>query len=111
LTAQSLALRSWVDGRQFPKDAFFETIDTCKTLLASKHKPADGDDPPSDHALAIMLAGTLDEQGQLLAYALERQTVAFKDEQEWLKVCLAAAWVVLQVYEKACKDGSWQPSP
>jgi hypothetical protein len=105
--ARQLALRSWVDGRSFPRESYFETIDGGRELLARHNKDAD----ESRHGVVILIAGALDEEGLLLTHMLDKGTYSRDSSEDrearWFRVCLAAAWVVLQAYEKDCKAGKW----
>ncbi len=105
---EALALRSWVESKAFPRESYFETIDLCKERLGH-HQPEDEDDEPSKDAIPPMLAAALDYEGRLLTYVLAQETMAIEDEARWGNICLAAGWVVLQLYEKACRNGEWPP--
>jgi hypothetical protein len=105
--AKQLGLRSWVARKGFPREIYFETIDLLKANFA-RHSAAE----PRDEVLAGCLAYTIDHEGVLLTHVLEAGTYKLSEgdgdpDRRWLKVCQAAAWVVLQAYAKACKDGEW----
>ena len=105
--AATLALRSWVDGKKFPQEKYFETIDLARPLLA-RHGAGNGE--PRPELVVMILTTTLDEEGLLLTYVLEKGTYPLDvedREMRWLRCCQAAAWVILQAYERACKAREW----
>lgn len=104
---ERLALQSWVDGKQFPRDAHFESIDAFKGRLG-KHQQEE-DASLLNAKLATMVAGALDVEGYLLTYVIEQGTYPIDDEETWGNICLAAGWVVLQRYERECTNEKWTP--
>ncbi len=91
---------------------YFETVDGAKGLLA-RHKGAEAEEP-RDELIANTVASVLDHEGLLLTYVLKEGTYSLDTEDRemrWLRVCQAAAWVVLQAYERACKAGEWPKEP
>jgi hypothetical protein len=107
--AQQLALRSWVASSKFPHDTYFETIDELKKRLrrhAPRDDPDSADDPPPE-AIVVPVATMLDREGLLITHVLDTGTYSADDPDRWHRACLAAAWVVLQAYEKECKAGRW----
>jgi hypothetical protein len=109
---RQLALQSWVASSSFPLDEYCETIDELKGPLG-RHAPHDEDDPPQEaprEVLVVLLAAVLDREGLLITHVLATGTYSPDDEERWHRTCLAAAWVVLQAYERECKAGRW-PRP
>ncbi len=107
--SQELALRSWVNNKDFPKGTYFETIDEGKIILERHQR---GDDDRTD-LLVLALVMALDAEGLLLAHVLEKGTYDLNMEDRemtWFRACQAGAWVILQAYELACTKGDWPPS-
>jgi hypothetical protein len=50
--------------------------------------------------IAPMLASALDVEGNLEDHVIAKGTYPITDEQAWKNICLAAAWVVLQAYDR-----------
>jgi hypothetical protein len=103
-----LGLRTWVAGKKFPRETYFETIDGARDLLA-RHEGANAEEPRHE-LIANTVAGVLDHEGLLLTHVLDAGTYSLDTEDRemrWLHVCQAGAWVVLQAYERACKAGKW----
>jgi hypothetical protein len=102
-TATTLGLRRWVAHRDFPRDAYFGAIDEFSSVL-SRFTPS-GD--PEPRQLAVLLAVAVDEEGALLTYVLDKATLPISDDATWLKICQAAAWVILQRYNLEVDNGTW----
>lgn len=104
--AQSLALQGWVSRKEFPRDYYFGVLESCREKLEQR---ADGDfdATASQKPLATMIGAALDDEGALLAHAVKKATIEIKGEEEWLQICIAAGWCVIQLYEreKAKDDG------
>lgn len=107
--ARTLALRSWVQRKDFPLEHYCGTVDGAYELLRRHDPPNDDDDPPPDQVVP-MIAAVLDHEGELLEYCLEKATYEVSDDDAWTKVLNAAAWTVLQRYDKAVKNGEWPRS-
>lgn len=102
--AQKLALQSWVKGKQFPRTYYFNLVDDFREKL--KERAPDGAlDEASNSAVATMIAGALDSEGALLSHAVTEGTIDIQDLIEWLQICIAGGWCVLQLYEREAKDG------
>jgi len=100
---KKLALKSWVADKQFPRDHYFESIDTYEERLAGL-KTADGyDEATANRSLAVMLGAELNAEGALNEYVVETNTHDVEDDQEWTLICEAAGWCVLQLYERGRK--------
>ena len=106
--ATSLGLQSWVTSRDFPLETYYETIDLCNSRLANSHLKA-GEDQPSDMAIALMVAGALDEEDLLMTHVLSKATHPIDDDDSWRRICIAAAFAVMQAHERDCKSGKWKP--
>lgn len=106
--ARKLALRSWIEGKDFPLEHYFETIEGAGTLLG-RHKNADSANPRPELVVNVV-AGALDEEGLLLTQVLKAGTYDVDGEDpegRWFKICQAAAWVIYQSFEKECSAGKW----
>ncbi len=104
--AKQLALRSWVDGKNFKRDVHFGTVDGAKALLGTHSNT----DKPRDECIVQVLAAALDEEGALLAYIIEKGTYDLSHDdsgQEWARACNACGWVVLQAYELSVRKNEW----
>ena len=110
-TVARLSLRSWVTRKDFPRDFWFETIEQAKTLLR-RHPPHDPDDeaPPDEpdtEAIAVILATALDAENRLVTYVTDTATTEIKNEDDWHRICMATAWLILQAYETAVRKQEW----
>jgi hypothetical protein len=103
--AAGLALESWVHSPAFAWETHLESVDLFKETLR-RHASEDGEEP-TPKTLATALAAAIDKEGRLLTYVLERGTVEIGDEERWLRICIAAGYVVLKEYEDACNCGKW----
>lgn len=108
-TAKNCGLRTWIDGKNFPRDDWFESVDLARSIL-QRHTP-DGADiiDPDWAALAPIIALIMDRDGLLLAHVAKKGKDT-EDQAEWERICLAAAYVVLERYEAAVKEGRWPPT-
>ncbi len=107
-TAQTLGLRDWVHRRDFPLDAYCETVDGAYEIVRRHQAPDDEDDPAPDQVVPV-IAAALYTEGALLKHCLDK-AYEIPDEAAWAKVLSAAAYVVLQRYELARKRGEWPRS-
>lgn len=106
--ARALGLRSWVDSRKFAKDVHFESIEIFRERL---RRHAEGGEAELSADLVVpMIAKALDVEGRLLTHVLDAKTYPIDDEATWQKICNAAAWVVLQAYERERGSGKEQTS-
>ena len=97
-------LRSWVKGRKFPSADHFVHIDVQRR----EYRRMVGRDNDPDWAfLQPIVSMSLNRGGHLGAY-LDRKRVTVTDD-EWIRVCQAAAWALLDEYEKAVAAGKWVP--
>jgi hypothetical protein len=103
-TAKTVALRSWIDRKHFPVDDYCQKIDDAREFLMGT--AAADDATVSDDQIVAMIAMMLDNEGALVAYCLDND-VEITDAENWLKICQAAAWVLLQRYELRVKKGEW----
>ncbi|MDF2146758.1 hypothetical protein [Knoellia sp. p5-6-4] len=99
--ARTADVRKWVRSKKFPRNEYFESIDLFRSEL-KKYDP-DGEHYPH---LAVMLARSIDVEGCLLTHVLE-VGVEIADASKWDKICVAAAWAVLQEYQNALEKGDW----
>ncbi len=74
--------------------------------MLQRHVGDDGGQDPDYEAIAPVIARLLDREGALYNY-VGAQAHCPDTDDGWLKVCLAAAWVILDRYEQAVKKGKW----
>lgn len=117
-TAKACALRSWVDRKHFPIDDYCQKIDDADAFLQGSSAAEDAattdehavaaaeEDTVSNDQLVALIAMLLDNEGALVAYCLKHE-IAIMDKENWLRICEAAAWVLLQRYQLRVKKGEW----
>jgi hypothetical protein len=103
--ARKLALQSWVKSKQFPKAYYMDLVESFREKLKERIPNGESDDSDSNPAAAMMLGGALDSEGALLTHTLEKGTIDISDDGEWLQICIAGGWCVLQLYERDKQDG------
>lgn len=106
-TARTLGLHDWVHRRDFALDVYCATVDDARALVR-RHQPSDEAFDPDYEQLVPVIAQVLHVEGALLDHTL-RNGHAIPDDQEWLKICKAAAWEVLKRYAEAIDKGEWKP--
>ena len=106
--AKTLGLRDWVRRKGFPLDDYCGTVDGAYEIVRRHQAPDDDDDPVHDQVVPV-IAAALDTEGALLKHCLN-EAYEIPDDDTWARVLKAAAWVVLQRYELAVKNGDWTPS-
>ena len=106
-TARTLGLHDWVSQKGFPLRDYCETVDEARRLLR-RHQPDQTNFPVQEQIVGV-IAEALDAEGALAKHALAA-AYPIKDDTDWWKVCLAAAWQVMSRYEAAVEKGDW-PSP
>lgn len=107
-TERTLGLRQWVRRRGFPLADYCQTVDGGREIVR-RHQPPDDEEGAADDQVVPVIAAALDAEGALLAHCLEN-AYEIPDDEAWAKVLRAAAWVVLQRYQLAVRNGEWTPS-
>jgi hypothetical protein len=102
-TSNRHALRKFINGRKFPIELYYESIEFYQTGF--EHPFGDGR-RAGNEILAKMLALTLQDAGAMYAH-VESVGHDVEDEAEWAQIYLAAAWIILESYEGACERGDW----
>ena len=103
--ARKLALQSWVKNKQFPRPYYMELVESCRGKLKERMPNGELDETASNPAVAMMLGGALDIEGALLTHAVDKGTIDISDDGEWLQICIAGGWCVLQLYEREKENG------
>jgi hypothetical protein len=96
----NLALKSWVDSRDFPIDHYAESVEIYRQRLESRMDGTGGEDADVQKAIVVMLAQEIDLEEALSTHVLNETVHDISDESEWAKICEAAAWSVLQRCER-----------
>jgi hypothetical protein len=105
--ARKLGLNDWVDRDDFPREAYFKTVDDFRAIIR-RHQPQ-GENLEADwNQLVPPLASMLEMAGPLEKHAVENDS-DIADHDGWLDICAAAAWVVLVRYDVAVTNGKWSP--
>jgi hypothetical protein len=99
-----LSLQKWVDGRVWPRDRYFGVIDRLRNVLLQ----VDEEQADNPDALALLLAATLRVDDVYQAYILQTRLLDMGDAETWLKKCLAAAWAIIQKYNREVNNKTWQ---
>lgn len=103
------AFRAWVDELDTAElHDFFRTIDDLKRSRARHlHRSQETSWLP----IAVGLSGFVFDGGLLGDYLDEHQptSLTWNNDDEFLRICRAAAWQLLAVYEDHCEGGGWTP--
>lgn len=99
--AATAQVRNWVRKKGFPQEVYFESIDRAKVALGVFNL----DEIPTS-TLAISVVASIDAEGSLLNHVIPLG-IGVDDDARWYKICLSAAYVVLNEYFKAVEDGKW----
>lgn len=105
--AKNADLRKWVDGNNCPREDYFRSIDGYRAIQR-RHMP-DAPDPDFD-LLVASVAKLLDQEESLFEHLVSND-LDTTDSGEWEQFCMAAAYVVVDRYEKAVNKGAWEPAP
>ena len=103
------SFRAWVDELdEADLRGFFRTIEELKR---SRGRHLHESQETSWVQIAVGLSGFVFDQGLLEDYLDEHQTTAltWSNDDEFLRICRAAAWQLLVVYEEYCERGDWIP--
>jgi len=96
--------RRWVDHKKFDRDAYFEAIDDFKVHLARVH-PGSGE--VGHRSIVGMIAMMIDEEQSLEQYIVASRGPQMQNDDDWTRLSTAAAWYVLQRYEREVERGDW----
>lgn len=92
-TAQTMDSKAWFKGCD--KKEYYGLIDEAAARLSK----ITGDEAADNESLAIIVSGAVNadesHSGHVLQIASE-----IKSPEDWLKICTATAWVILQAYYK-----------
>ena len=99
--ATAHTLKGWASRQDLSK--YFHAIDSFENTLAPFM--ADGHAP--NETLVSLLGLILNENDALADHVIEGAGGALNDEKDWLKVCQAASWVILQEYVRRVERGEW----
>jgi hypothetical protein len=103
--AKNADLRKWVDGKRCPREDYFRSIDGYR-MIQRRHLP-DATDPDFPFLVASV-AKLLDQEESLYGHLVAKD-LETTDAGEWEQFCIAAAYVVVDRYDKAVTDGTWEP--
>lgn len=98
-TAKALRLRDWVRQKNFPREKYFAAIGRFETeLRAFTPNP----EPVPTELLVSMIAAAVDAEGALVTHVLEKSASEITQDN-WLEMCQAAGWAILQLYRSEAK--------
>jgi hypothetical protein len=103
-------LEDWVDD-ECDLEAHFTTIEILEDRISQGHH-APGDPKVRDSALVVLIATCLDEEMQLEDYVIEHPVSGYDTTKEgaFAPIFMAAGWLIIRRYRKACADGTWPPT-
>lgn len=104
-TARSLGLHDWIYHRDFPFAEYCTTVDHARAML-ERHQPPDEAGEPPFAQIAPVIAQVFDIEGALVDRALDCG-YAIDSDADWLRICMAAGWVLLKRYAEAIDTGQW----
>lgn len=104
LLAEKGAFNDWAAGDGFPRERYFKQIDELALTEA-----IGGDPEPKWRLLALVVADGIEQDGDLEEHVSANPVLEPADEEEWLNMCTAAAWVVIKLHRDECKKGTWAP--
>lgn len=99
-------LWKWADGKWCPKKDYFQSVDGLRVIY--RRHVGNGRDDPNYPFLAHPVARVLDKEGALYDH-LARNQQETDDPDKWARLCLAAAYVILERYDEAVANGEWEP--
>lgn len=104
--AKNADLRKWADGKRCPKKDYFESVDGLRVIY--RRHTGDSSDP-NYLLLAHQVAGLLDKEESLYDHLAGNQQDT-DDADKWAHLCLAAAYVIIDRYDRAVEKGEWEPA-
>jgi hypothetical protein len=109
------ALKNWVDGKDCRDELWFRSIDQSFEILG-RHPPIpesmDEDGAPEElpwDLVVNLLAWTLRREGLLWTYVQKGAQGGISTAEDWFRVCEAAAWRLVQRYNREVQAKRWPP--
>jgi hypothetical protein len=96
------SLRSWVGRKKFPLEDYFRVIDDYLDSIQTRLGMA-----LECTAAVQVVAGTLDQEGALFKYIDNDREYVIESDEDWERICTAAAWIVIEKYDEAVTAGKW----
>ena len=100
-TAKEITAKKWFKAKKTERADWFSRVDKCISMLKSVGEPVE------NKSIASMLAVIVLEEQTLADHVVEKVGAQVSDETVWVKMCTAAAWVILQEYRTAVDKGEW----
>ena len=75
-------------------------------MLLRPHQPSVRASEPCFDEIVPVIAQVLDSEGALLEHALHHG-YSLQSDSDWLRVCMAGGWTVVQRYAQAVARGEW----
>lgn len=95
--AEDLGVIDWVyNKKKWPADRYIEAVERCRLALSTASE--DAMDDPS--ALVYMVASYLRNDEPYQLHIKKTMKLQLGDKDEWFSKCMAAAWVVIQAYNR-----------
>jgi len=109
--ARDYSLEDWVD-RYCQLETYYETVHMLAERLKTSHKKHNEDDPP-EQILVNLVAQFLLADGALEDYVIENPLSGYDDKDPAVLSSIheATAILVIRRYDRAVKNGDWEPSP
>lgn len=102
-TAKEITVKTWFKKKFKKPDLWFSAIDSFIAV-------ADGftqGEKAENKIVVSCLAAMVDTEGSLADHVVDNIGASVSDESTWLKMCTAAAWVIMQNYRTAEHKGEW----
>lgn len=105
-TAKEIAARTWAKNKDFKQKLWFSAIDIFSQQLSAFTQ----DDAENDQIVPL-IARMVYEERSLAEHVFKETDASISNDEVWLKMCEAAAWVIVQMYRLAVEKGEWPDEP
>ena len=102
--SKNLGLRSWVDSKDCERSAYFDLIESLRSVAEERL----GHTIENVTVYVTTIAAMLEEEGSLYRY-LTQKDLDTADESEYQRILTATAYVIIERYNQAIEEGTWPP--
>ncbi|UXM91111.1 hypothetical protein [Paenarthrobacter sp. JL.01a] len=101
--AKEIAAKKWFKSKAPQRKAWFSAIDDCINHLEG----FSGGEKAENKSIAAMLAVAVHTEYSLADHVVDKVGASVSDHDAWMKMCTAAAWVIVQEYRNDVEKGAW----
>jgi hypothetical protein len=102
-TAKEIAAKKWFKTKHSQRKAWFSAIDDYINHLEG----FSGGEKAENKSVAAMLAVAVHTEYSLADHVVDKIGASVSDPDAWMKMCTAAAWVIMQEYRNDVEKGDW----